>query len=101
MLNCICCGDIIYGSQLLCDGCQEADCQPNGSGNYDDCERPCENCRVPGLADFYFCVIIECEDGETGSVDGYVCADHATEDGADYVSSTVSVLEFTLTEIVR
>lgn len=101
MHDCPCCGDVTTDKSLLCDNCIEADCLPNSAGDYNNCERSCETCGVPGLADFYFCVIIERADGETDYVDGYVCADHATEDPEAYVSSTVTVLEFELKEIVR
>jgi hypothetical protein len=101
MHDCPCCGDIIYGDVLLCDGCIEAGCEPNGEGSYDNCQRDCATCGVPALADFYFCVVYVGADGETTYTDGYVCEDHVVEDGEVYAPAGAQVLEFELREITR
>lgn len=102
MHDCPCCGAIIYGSTLLCDDCIEAACEPNREGAYDDCQRDCESCGVPGLADFYFCVVyIPRDGGDVTYSDGYLCADDAVDDGEVYAPSGATVLEFELKEITR
>lgn len=96
MHDCPCCGHAVYGDDLLCSACQEADCDPGGS----DCQVPCD-CGTPALADFYFCVVFVGADGETSYSDGYLCAEDAVEDGAVYAPNGAEVLEFELREIVR
>lgn len=100
MHDCPCCGHAVYGTDLLCSLCQEHDCQPNESGNYDDCQAPCD-CGTPALADFYFCVVYVGADGETTYTDGYLCAKDAVDDGEVYAPAGATVLEFELSEITR
>lgn len=101
MHTCPCCDEIIYCSDLLCDDCQAADCTPNGSGNYDDCQRDCRTCGDPGNADFYVSVVWEDSDGETQHSDGYVCAGHLESDTelSWFVSSGATILEENVTEL--
>lgn len=99
MHNCVCCGDIIYTTSPLCGDCVTADCQANDAGEYNDCERPCEGCGVPSIADYYFMVIFQRTDGETDYTDGFVCEEHAVDDAEAYAPNGCTVLEFELTEV--
>lgn len=100
MHDCPCCGHAVYTTDLLCSECQANKCEPNGSGNYDDCQVPCF-CGSPALSDFYFCVVYVGQDGETTYTDGYVCDEHAVEDADVYAPAGADVLEFELLEIPR
>jgi hypothetical protein len=105
--DCPCCGDIIYSGPVgsLCDDCLKAECEPNREGAYDDCQRPCETCGVPSLADFYVCAVYITSEGETTYSDGYVCESHVITDSRDVpgslIPSDATVLEYDVHEITR
>jgi hypothetical protein len=101
--DCPCCGTVVYGdsNRALCADCVTAECEPNRSGAYDECKRPCESCGDPRSSDFYVCVVYERSDGETDYSDGYVCSEHESDAVEAFTPSGATVLESTVSEITR
>lgn len=99
--DCPCCSETVMGdsTRVLCSACRTADCEANREGAHDGCQRRCEACGDPQLADFYVCVVVECSDGETDYHDGYVCADRVNDAVEAFTPPGATVLESTVSEI--
>ena len=99
MHNCPCCGNAVYADHLLCTDCTEAVASPTGWASTTTARFPAAAARRAWRTSTS--AWSTSADGETHYSDGYVCAEHAVEDGEVYAPAGATVLEFELKEITR